>query len=160
MAENSQHLVICYLCSVLFFPAARRISKELKNTVLSATNLVITGMPGSGQITVFRRLVDKLRHLNPVGFYSAEIRKGGVLKGFNLRSLDGRTGVLSHLKKDRTRSFLRWPVKVRTKLLARSVRFCQYWSTGVLVYWLECGILSRILHYSITPIRQHSRQFI
>ena len=62
-----------------------------------AKNILITGLPGTGKTTVFRRLVDKLRHLNPVGFYTAEIRKSGVRKGFNLRSLDGRTGILAHV---------------------------------------------------------------
>jgi nucleoside-triphosphatase len=61
------------------------------------TNILITGVPGSGKTTVFRRLVDKLQHLNPVGFFTAEIRKGGRRKGFSLSSLDGRTGILAHL---------------------------------------------------------------
>jgi nucleoside-triphosphatase len=65
--------------------------------VPSATNILITGVPGSGKTTVFRRLVDKLRHLNPVGFFTAEIRKGGGRQGFGLNSLDGRTGILAHV---------------------------------------------------------------
>ena len=61
------------------------------------TNILITGVPGSGKTTVFRRLVEKLRHLNPVGFFTAEIRKGGRRQGFSFNSLDGRTGILAHL---------------------------------------------------------------
>jgi nucleoside-triphosphatase len=64
---------------------------------MGKTNLLITGVPGSGKTTVFRRLVDKLRHLNPVGFFTAEIRKGGGRQGFGLNSLDGRTGILAHV---------------------------------------------------------------
>jgi nucleoside-triphosphatase len=64
---------------------------------MSKTNILITGVPGSGKTTVFRRLVDKLRHLNPVGFFTAEIRKGGGRQGFSLSSLDGRTGILAHV---------------------------------------------------------------
>jgi nucleoside-triphosphatase len=60
--------------------------------------ILITGLPGSGKTTLFRRLVEKLQHLNPVGFYTAEIRKGGTRRGFGLKDLDGRTGVLAHVE--------------------------------------------------------------
>ena len=61
------------------------------------THILITGLPGSGKTTVFRRLVDRLRHLNPVGFFTAEIRKGGRREGFRLTSLDGQNGILAHV---------------------------------------------------------------
>ena len=60
-------------------------------------HILITGMPGSGKTTLFRRLVEELRHLNPVGFYTAEIRQGKSRKGFRLCSLDGRCGTLAHV---------------------------------------------------------------
>jgi len=52
-------------------------------------NVLITGKPGRGKTTLFRRLVDTLRHLEPVGFYTQEIREGGVRKGFTLNGSDG-----------------------------------------------------------------------
>ena len=58
--------------------------------------ILITGLPGSGKTTLFRRLVDKLQYLNPVGFYTAEIRKGQTRRGFRLKGLDGRSGMLAH----------------------------------------------------------------
>jgi len=61
-------------------------------------HILITGMPGSGKTTLFRRLIDEMRQLNPVGFYTAEIRKGRTRKGFRLCSLDGRTGMLAHVE--------------------------------------------------------------
>ena len=64
---------------------------------INKPNILITGLPGSGKTTVFRRLVGELRHLNPIGFFTAEIRKGGRRKGFSLSSLDGRTGILAHV---------------------------------------------------------------
>jgi nucleoside-triphosphatase len=60
--------------------------------------ILVTGAPGSGKTTLFRRLVDELQHLNPVGFYTSEIRKGGARQGFSLCGLDGRTGVLAHVE--------------------------------------------------------------
>ena len=63
----------------------------------SANHILITGLPGSGKTTVFRQLVDKLRHLNPVGFFTAEIRTDGRREGFRLTSLDGRNGILAHV---------------------------------------------------------------
>ena len=60
-------------------------------------NILITGRPGSGKTTLFRRLVDEFQDLNPVGFYTAEIRKGGTRQGFSLYGLDGRTDVLAHV---------------------------------------------------------------
>ena len=71
--------------------------KESEKLGMGNTNLLITGLPGSGKTTVFRRLVDKLGYLNPVGFFTAEIRKGGGRQGFSLNSLDGRTGILAHV---------------------------------------------------------------
>lgn len=57
----------------------------------------ITGLPGSGKTTLIRKLCDELRPLNPVGFYTSEIRERSVRKGFELVTLDNRRGLLSHV---------------------------------------------------------------
>jgi nucleoside-triphosphatase len=60
-------------------------------------NILITGAPGCGKTTLFKRLAKELRHLQPVGFYTQEIREEGVRKGFGLTSLDGKKGLLAHV---------------------------------------------------------------
>ncbi len=59
-------------------------------------NLLITGLPGVGKTTLIKKLSEELKHLHPVGFYTEEIREEGVRKGFELVSLNGKRGLLSH----------------------------------------------------------------
>jgi len=59
-------------------------------------NILITGLPGVGKTTLIKNIGAALKGLRPVGFYTAEIREGGIRKGFELISLDGRKGLLSH----------------------------------------------------------------
>lgn len=61
-------------------------------------NILITGLPGVGKTTLIQRLIEELRGLNPVGFFTREIREKGVRQGFELESLDGQKGILSHVK--------------------------------------------------------------
>ena len=60
-------------------------------------NILITGVPGCGKTTLFKQLVAELGGFHPAGFYTDEIRKGGVRKGFRLCGLDGRTSLLAHV---------------------------------------------------------------
>ncbi len=60
-------------------------------------NLLITGFPGVGKTTLIRSLAEEMKPLHPVGFYTAEIRKGGQRLGFELVSLDGKRSLLSHV---------------------------------------------------------------
>jgi len=64
---------------------------------LTKKNLLITGLPGVGKTTLIKKLSEELRYLHPAGFYTAEIREEGIRKGFELVSLEGRRGVLSHI---------------------------------------------------------------
>jgi len=60
-------------------------------------NILITGLPGVGKTTLIKRIAEELRLFNPVGFYTTEIREKGVRKGFELISLNGQKGILSHI---------------------------------------------------------------
>ena len=65
---------------------------------ITKKNILLTGLPGVGKTTLIKKLSDELFALHPVGFYTEEIREGGVRKGFDLVSLDGRRGLLSHVE--------------------------------------------------------------
>ncbi len=60
-------------------------------------NFLVTGVPGVGKTTLIRKLCKRLASFNPHGFYTEEIREGGMRKGFALVSLDGKRSVLSHV---------------------------------------------------------------
>ncbi len=49
-----------------------------------------------GKTTLIRKLSEALKSLHPVGFYTEEIREGSERKGFEMISLEGKRGLLSH----------------------------------------------------------------
>jgi nucleoside-triphosphatase len=59
--------------------------------------ILVTGSPGSGKTTLIRAVAARITHRHPIGFYTAEIREFGNRKGFELVSLDGQRGLLSHV---------------------------------------------------------------
>ena len=59
-------------------------------------NLLVTGLPGVGKTTLIKKLSEALKDFHPVGFYTEEIRERGERKGFELISLEGKRGLLSH----------------------------------------------------------------
>jgi nucleoside-triphosphatase len=59
-------------------------------------NLLIIGLPGVGKTTLIKKLSEALKEFHPAGFYTEEIREGGERKGFELISLQGKRGLLSH----------------------------------------------------------------
>ena len=63
---------------------------------MAKKNILITGLPGVGKTTLVKKFVEELKQFHPVGFYTEEIREEGTRKGFELISLDGRKGLLSH----------------------------------------------------------------
>jgi len=60
-------------------------------------NILITGQPGIGKTTFIKKLAEELKDMHPSGFYTTETREAGIRKGFELISLDGSKGILSHV---------------------------------------------------------------
>jgi len=50
------------------------------------SNILITGHPGVGKTTLVKKVIEELR-LDPVGFYTEEIREEGKRVGFRIKSL-------------------------------------------------------------------------
>jgi nucleoside-triphosphatase len=64
---------------------------------MAQCNLLITGLPGTGKTTLITRLAERLRGVNVTGFYTEELRTGGVRKGFEIIDLGGSRALLSHI---------------------------------------------------------------
>jgi nucleoside-triphosphatase len=58
--------------------------------------ILLTGCPGCGKTTLIRRLLADLTRPAD-GFFTQEIRVGGIRLGFEIIALDGRRGVLAHV---------------------------------------------------------------
>jgi len=61
-----------------------------------ATVYLLTGGPGTGKTTVIRRATAKSK-VKAGGFYTEEIRSGGIRQGFRIITLDGHDAVLAHI---------------------------------------------------------------
>lgn len=81
--------------------------------------LLVTGPPGVGKTTLVMRVFETLRgshpNLNIRGFYTREVREGGERIGFEVVTLDGRTGPLSSCKVSSPES-VRWPTVGKYKV--------------------------------------------
>lgn len=75
-------------------------------------NILISGFPKSGKTTLIKKLIDKLK-ISKGGFYTEQIRKGGVRKGFSLTTLDGRRGLLSHVDIKREKRMGKYKVNLQ-----------------------------------------------
>jgi nucleoside-triphosphatase len=62
-------------------------------------NILVTGLPGTGKTTLIRKVLEKLpRTVTASGFFTAEIREAGERVGFAINTLDGRSGLLAHVR--------------------------------------------------------------
>lgn len=59
-------------------------------------HLLLTGKPGTGKTSLIREAVARAS-VKAGGFYTEEMRRGGIRQGFRLVTLDGREAVLAHV---------------------------------------------------------------
>ena len=59
-------------------------------------NILLTGRPGIGKTSIIKEVLESL-NLDAGGFYTKEIREGGIRKGFEIIALNGRKGILAHV---------------------------------------------------------------
>jgi len=57
---------------------------------------LITGMPGVGKTTLVRRVIERMKPVKAVGFYTAEVKSKGSRVGFELQGFEGERRLLSH----------------------------------------------------------------
>lgn len=62
-------------------------------------NILITGRPGIGKTTLIKQIFQKVGK-RAGGFYTEEIRKEDQRIGFRIKTLDGKTGILSGIDID------------------------------------------------------------
>ncbi|KAJ1298951.1 hypothetical protein BS78_01G493600 [Paspalum vaginatum] len=81
--------------------------------------LLVTGPPGVGKTTLVMRVFETLRGSHPNltirGFYTREVRESGERVGFEVVTLDGRSGPLSSSKVSSPES-VRWPTVGKYKV--------------------------------------------
>ena len=62
-----------------------------------SAKILLTGLPHSGKTTAVIQIITNLNCKEIAGFYTQEIRRGGIRKGFSWRRLDGTSGTLAHI---------------------------------------------------------------
>ena len=63
--------------------------------------MLVEARPGAGKTTAAIRLADRLRAagLPLAGFFTEEMREGGVRVGFRIETFEGERGVLAHVER-------------------------------------------------------------
>jgi nucleoside-triphosphatase THEP1 len=58
--------------------------------------LLLTGQPGTGKTALIKEALTRTR-VKAAGFYTEEIRTGGIRQGFKIVTLDGQEAIFAHV---------------------------------------------------------------
>ena len=75
--------------------------------------LLLTGKPGVGKTALIKEALARTK-VKSGGFYTEEIRIGGVRQGFRIRTLDGQEAILAHVDISSPRQVSRYGVDTET----------------------------------------------
>ena len=74
--------------------------------------IVLSGPSGVGKTTAILRIADCIALHRVAGFITEELREGGVRRGFQLETFDGRTTVMAHVDFPKTNRVGKYGVDV------------------------------------------------
>ena len=85
-------------------------------------NIFITGTPGCGKTSLIMEIIKELDLLarrsldeggEAGGFYTSEIREGGLRKGFKIITLNGQEGILAHVNVESPYQVSKYKVNIK-----------------------------------------------
>jgi nucleoside-triphosphatase len=91
---------------------------------------LLTGRPGTGKTSLIKQAIAGVK-AKAGGFYTEEIRSGGIRKGFKLVTLDGEEAIMAHIKIQSRYQVGKYGVdvdaldRVGVAALQRSIRHCR-----------------------------------
>jgi len=75
-------------------------------------NIFITGKSSCGNTSLIMEIIKEL-NFDAGGFFTLEIREGGIRKGFKIITLDGREGILAHINIKSSHRVSKYKVNIR-----------------------------------------------
>ena len=76
--------------------------------------ILLTALPRTGKSTAIHKIIQMLGIKNCGGFYTEEIRENGERVGFKIKTLSGKTGLLSHVNIESEYKISRYGVDLAT----------------------------------------------
>ncbi len=102
-------------------------------------NIFITGLLGCGKTTLIMEILKELK-LDAGGFYTSEIREGGIRKGFKMTTLDVREGTLAYVNIKSPYKISKYKVNLKDIEEIKAARKRMYTIGGGLLFLAAIGV--------------------